>query len=563
MQTTPKDLARHYRQQGWWGDETLDTLFGAALRAARSEEALVDPPNRGELVGGEPRRLTYGGLDNAVDIFARALFEAGLRRGDTVLLQLPNTVEIVIAYLAAARLGLVVSPVAMQYGRFELAHAASVIKPAAYIAVGEFKGAAFGGVHGANFDEDCRVVLLSADGGSHVAKEKQKDRRGAEPEEDSYDAYVRSLTQSADDIFTICWTSGTTGRPKGVPRSHNHWLSSTLASEDAIRLSEGDVMLNPFPFINMAAIGGFLYYWLKLRTKLVLHHPFEPFVFLQQLQDEGAAYSIAPPAVLSRLLQMKDAVLANYDLSRLRIIGSGSAPLSTAMVAGFRDVFGIDVVNLFGSNEGMALISDPVDIPDPEARAAYFPRFGGEAGEWRNRIARQLRTRLVDPASGEEITEPGRTGELLIAGPTVFDGYYQSDADNSAVFSEDGYFHTGDLFQIAGERNELFRFVGRWKDIIVRGGVNISPEELDELLNAHPSIVEAAVCAYADEILGEKVAAVVVAKPGAVVSLDELRVFLEARGVAKFKWPERLAMVDALPRNTMNKVVRRDLAALL
>lgn len=554
MQTTPQRLADDYRQKGWWGDETLSSLFRAAVESAPDREALADPPNRPALTGGAPKRLTYAELDAEADAFARAFYAAGLRQGDKIVLQLPNTVEIVIAYLAAARLGLIVSPVAMQYGRFELEHVAPVVEPSAYLAFERFTDASFGAERASWLGETCVGLMVPAAGGAPVVEAQSADQ--------PYEDYLAGLEHGADDIFTICWTSGTTGRPKGVPRSHNHWLSSTLASEDAIRLREGDVMLNPFPFINMAAIGGFLYYWLKLRTLMALHHPFDPNVYLQQLQDEGAVYSIAPPAVLNRLLQMKDMVLANFDLSKLKIIGSGSAPLASAMVAGVKEAFDVDVVNMFGSNEGMALISDTEDVPDPVARAACFPRFGRDEHIWSNRIGAQLRTRLVCPESGEEITEAGESGEMLIAGPTVFDGYYRADADNAAVFSEDGYFHTGDLFQIAGENNELYRFVGRCKDIIVRGGMNISPEELDELLQAHPHIIEAAVCACPDEIMGEKVGAVVVTAPGVELDLKDLCAFLEERGVAKFKWPEKMVLAEVLPRNPMNKVVRKDLAAL-
>ena len=232
----------------------------------------------------------------------------------------------------------------------------------------------------------------------------------------------------------------------------------------------------------MAAIGGFLYYWLKLRNLMVLHHPFDPVVFLSQIQSEKISYTIAPPAVLNKLLVDRETIQQAFDLSSLHTIGSGSAPLSPSMIRGFEDHFDIKVTNLFGSNEGAALVGNAIDIPDPEDRAGYFPRFGRPEHEWDNRLAAMIRTRITNLDSGEEITEPGMPGELCISGPTVFDGYYKSDHDNAGVFTQDSFFRTGDLFQIAGPQNCFYQFVGRCKDIIIRGGMKISPEELDTVL---------------------------------------------------------------------------------
>ena len=152
---------------------------------------------------------------------------------------------------------------------------------------------------------------------------------------------------------------------------------------------------------------------------------------------------------------------------------------------------------------------------------------------------------------------------LCITGATVFDGYYKSPDDNAQAFTEDGYFRTGDLFEIGGDEDQFYRFVGRCKALIVRGGVNISPEELDELLSAHPAVLEGAVAAYPDKVMGEKICAVIVPHEGQTLTLEDIKTYLEAKKVAKFKWPERLHIMDALPRNAMNKVVRPELEMLI
>jgi acyl-CoA synthetase (AMP-forming)/AMP-acid ligase II len=257
------------------------------------------------------------------------------------------------------------------------------------------------------------------------------------------------------------------------------------------------------------------------------------------------------------MLLQDEALLAEVDLSSLRTIGSGSAPLAPAMVKGFQDRFGILVINLFGSNEGMALVTGPDDVPDPEERARYFPRaplFSPPYGSGRKT---NIETRLVPPQGGAAITENGVSGELQIKGPTVFEGYYAAPEQTAAAFTEDGFFKTGDLFEIAGN-GRFYEFVGRCKDLIIRGGVNIAPEELDQLLGGHPMLQEACAFSLPDPVMGERVGVAAVPRAGETVVLDDITSWLKARDLAVFKLPERLFVFDELPRNVTNKVMRSD-----
>ncbi len=554
MQTTPQDRINNYIKNGWWENKTLQELFAQAVDDADDRVALVDPLNRRSLVDGQPYRLAYKDLSKNVDKIANWLFGAGLRQGDIVLVQMPNTVEIVLLYIAAAKLGLIVSPVAMQYEQFELRYISQVVEPKAYIAFRNFRGEPYAQAQIEALPKFCKTLLWG--------KDDFNLETDAAPSAD-YVAYVENLHHDPNDISTICWTSGTTGRSKGVPRSHNQWLATALGVEDSINLPDRSIYLNPFPFINMAAIGGFLYPWLRNRGTMVLHHPFDPGVFLKQLQAESVYYTLAPPAVLNRLIETKDQIKAGFDLSKLKAIGSGSAPLSAHMIEGFKTHFNIDVINVFGANEGSALLSSVNEISDPTERAIYFPRFGRDEHVWKNRISAKLKTKILDLETGEEITDSGKTGELCVDGATVFDGYYKSPDDNAQVFTQDGYFRTGDLFQIAGDKNQFYQFVGRCKALIVRGGVNISPEELDELLISHPALAEGAVASYPDKIMGEKICAVIVPHEGQTLTLEDLKEYMAQKKVAKFKWPERLHVMKALPRNAMNKVVRLELEQLI
>jgi acyl-CoA synthetase (AMP-forming)/AMP-acid ligase II len=234
------------------------------------------------------------------------------------------------------------------------------------------------------------------------------------------------------------------------------------------------------------------------------------------------------------------------------------------MVRGFHERFGVDVVNLFGSSEGGSLVSGPNDIPDPQTRAVCFPRWGVAGIEWASAMASRVETRLVDVSTGSEITVPGQAGELRFRGPGVFGEYFEAPEATAAAFDELGYYRSGDLFEIAGDRNQYYRFVGRCKDLVIRGGVNISPEEVEGLLASHPALEEVSVIGYADAVMGEKLCAVLVPKTDERPSLQALRSFLrDERQVAEYKLPERIEWTTSLPRNAMGKVLKRELRRLV
>jgi acyl-CoA synthetase (AMP-forming)/AMP-acid ligase II len=340
------------------------------------------------------------------------------------------------------------------------------------------------------------------------------------------------------------------------------WLATALATAAAGGYRAGDRLLMPFPMVNMAALGGFLFSSALRGCSVVLHHPFDAELYLRQLQDERINFSVAPPAILNQLAKSPE-LWASLDLSALRAIGSGAAPLAPWMVETFERDYGLQVINFYGSNEGISLHSTPDTAPSAEIRATMFPRLGVPGLPW-EAMRPGVVTRVANPETGETITEPGVAGELLMAGPTVFDGYL--GGDNEEVFSEDGFFRSGDLVEICGDAPDYpyYRIVGRCKDIINRGGMKISPTEIDLMIENFPGVIEAAVCACPDERLGEKVCAcLVLAEAAAVPELGDLQQWLLSRGLAKFKLPERIAILDGLPRNALDKVQRNELAAML
>ena len=559
MKTTPQNLIEHYRNEGWWGDETLTDWLLAAVDARPDELALVDHDQRPVIAGGSVQRLSYVQMAEKVMMLCSQFYEAGIRMGDIVIVQLPNIAELPITYFALDRLGAIISPVPVQYGRFEINNAIAELSPAAYVTTYSFKKAPFVDEKLSLFKGVCPVLCFGESASPGIGHlDLHVENIGSECSE-----YVGSLVRSADDIVTICWTSGTTGQPKGVPRSHNHWRVSGFATIDTAGFSETDVLLNPFPLVNMAAIGGFLFPWIMCKSTLVLHHPFDLQGFLKQIENEKVSYTIAAPAVLNMLLNERG-LLEAIDLSSLRAIGSGGAPLTDWMVRCFQEDYKIVVDNIFGSNEGLCLTSNGRDLPDAADRAQYFPRLGLEGKVWGNRVAAMTKTRLVDLETRKPVTEPGVRAELEISGPSVFDGYWQAEETNREVFSADGYFRTGDVFEIpiGEDKRTYYRFVGRSKDIIVRGGMKISPDEIDSVLAGHPMLAAAAVAGYDDPVMGDRIGVAVVPALNEAPKLEDITGYLKEQGLAIFKLPERLIVLDALPVNATGKVLRRELQNL-
>ena len=561
MRASSEERIREYRARGWWTDTRITDLFDAAVRTAPADRpALLDPPNREALIGGAPRRLTFREIAELADGYALRLRELGLGRDDILITQLPNVVEYVAVYLAAMRLGVIVSPVPMQYRRHELAQIVELTDARSMLTVRALKDIehAAGAVQLAG-RSPLRVFCLGEDapaGAMPFTPLPPTDAARA-----ALRAHVDSLAIDADDVATICWTSGTEGLPKGVPRSHNLWIVISWAHLRGAGIQPGERLLNPFPLINMAALGGCFMSWLHSAGTLILHHPLDLPVYLQQIAAEKPHYAIAPPAILNMLLK-DERLLAGVDLSSLRCMGSGSAPLDPQMITGYHDRFGIEVVNIFGSNEGVSLLSNAENAPDPVQRARLFPRWGRPELSWPTPPPNEIRTRIVDPDGGAEILEPGQPGEMQISGPTVFDGYFRAPQITAQSFTADGWFRSGDLFQI-DEDARFYRFVGRLKQIIIRGGVKIAPEELDSVLSAMPDVLEAAVAGYRDEVMGERICAIVVPRAGAQPTLEAVREHFAAAGLAVFKRPERLEIVPQLPRNPVGKVIRSDLAKLV
>jgi len=557
-----------YTRAGWWGQVTVDDLFRACVAAAGSQTALIDAPNRASFAYGTPQELTFVQTEVATNNLAAILLRAGVRKDSVVLVQLPNIVEIVIAFLACARIGAIVSPIMLAYGERDVRRIVNHVRPHCLLTLTNFKDQYPG--------ESARKICASI-AGLHTtvltlgnSTNDLGNLLEANENLDPLRAYLFDLKVDANDIVTMHWTSGTTGDPKCVPRSHNHWHGTGTCCTDAGGLQHGDRVLAPMQMVHTAGYSGLFMPWLETQGTLVLHNPFDMNIFLHQLESLKINHTVAAPAMLNALL--RNNTLDNHDVSSIRSILCGSAPLDSWMIADFKRRYNIEIVNAFGSTEGITMLSSPSITTDPHRRARYFPRFRGttnrgpEQKPWGIRIAAGIETKLVDLVTGAEITKAHEAGEFAFRSCALFPGYWTAQGTlDRRDFDADGFFRTGEIFEIAGdgEDADYYHYIDRLKDVINRGGVKIPVGELESAIQVLPSVREAAAIGYPDEQIGERICAVVALAPGATLNLPALKTALIAAGIAKFMLPERLEVVDTLPRNITGKILKRELVQTL
>ncbi len=548
-----------FLERGWWTGETLDGWYDRHVAERGDQVALVDAPNRPSFTQGEPRRLTWAEVSRAVDGVATELLKAGLKDGDVLGVQLPNIAELAIVYLAGMRLGVIISPFPAQYREHEI------------IAMGNIGG--FAGLlttaRVANRDNAVNFAALKADiptvhtvfsfGGPLPDGVIALDQALDGPSDMGLLAdYRASRTVHPNDCLTLCWTSGTESAPKGVPRAHGDWLAIIAVTAGVPEMDADSVLLCTFPMVNAGGVGGMYMPWVRTGCRLVMHHPFDLDTFLEQIGSEAITHSVSPPAILTQLL-LEPERLAAADLRSLRTMGSGSTTMLPFMIEGW-EAMGIEIINFFGSNEGLSLTGCRLNIPDPAMRGSILPRPGDHGLPTKVPFEHFVAERLVDIETGLDITEGNHPGELRLASPFIFAGYWGGVSD---PFDEQGYFCTGDVFEYLGDRLQYVSFLGRSKELIVRGGFKISPADIEGLVQEHPAVAEVAAVGAPDPVLGERVCVFVVPRDGQTVTLEEIIAFLREQKVATFKLPERLEIVDELPRSAIGKVLKRELKARL
>ena len=331
-----------FTKLGAWKNKTLNDYFKEHAKADPEGICVADPPNKDQLVGIAAERLTYREFDRAVDAVAEALAAKGIGKDDVVMVQLPNCWELAMLYLAISRTGAFTSPTPVLWREAELDYIAGVTQAKALITVNTFN----------NFDHmaQAKALQLKHPEMADVLSLEDIREMSRGPINNTLDA----VAVDANDIFTVCWTSGTEANPKGCPLSHNNWAGMALI-QDVAGMRPGDIMLTAGPLVNMASLGTVYVPWVVLGGTLVLHHPFDPAVFMQQLMGEKPNYTLLVPALANMLV--KHPKVDQFDLTSFRTITLGSAPPSLFTLQEFKRRWDIDIGNIWGQNEGTGIVA--------------------------------------------------------------------------------------------------------------------------------------------------------------------------------------------------------------
>lgn len=536
-----EQMITEWTEKGAWIEKTLIDYFKEHVTALPDKICLVDPPNKRDLMGLEAERLTYQELDRVVDATAEAFLNMGITKDDIIMVQMPNCWELAMLYLAITRAGALISPLPMQWRSSELEYIADLTEAVAIITVNEFN----------RFKHKEMAAAIQAK--YPTVKYILTVEEIREMTKGEITGKLDAITIDANDIFTLSWSSGTEAQSKGCPLSHNNWYVQAGLQIESAGIKPGDNLLTAGPLVNMASVGTVYIQWLMLGGKLVLHHPFNPEILFKQFVDEEINYTLLVPAVVNLLLKYPK--LDEIDISSVRAVTIGSAPPALWSVQELKRRWDIEFGNIWGQNESTVIISGPYDIPDMEMRIDHFPQFGKPGTKWSSPYSQFVQTKLINPDNGEEITEMGGVGELHYRGPNVIPCYFRRPDITENAFDEHGYFNTGDLFQI--QDNNCIGFFERTKDIIIRGGFNISAQEIENMLLGHPKVLDVAAVAIPDEIMGEKTCVYVVPRGEETIALDDLTSFMKEKGIAAYKLPERLEVVTEIPRNPVGKILKK------
>jgi len=498
--------SRYRRPGGAWDVPTLDEVLSS--RPVRHGAAVVD---------GD-RRVDATELERTVAGLAGGLRRLGVRRGDVVTWQLPNWWEALALFRACWRCGAIAAPIHHQAGAGEIDHMLGVLEPRVFLASPSLPLSGYEGVLEVRGTTDRLADLASA-------------------------CPVHTSPSRPSDLAVVIFTSGSTGRPKAVLHTHRGLAYKARAMAVIHDLSGSDTVLMPAP---MAHISGLLNAVLvpgAAAMRAVLMERWDAEQGLGLIEAERVSFMIGPPAMFSGLMEVP-----GFDRRRvesMRVISSGMMGVSPEFIEAAHHELGAVVKRSYGSTEAPT-VSTCTHLDPPERCRDTDGRAVGEA-----------EIRIVDPATGRR-RPPGRVGEVWIRGPELFAGY--GDEADTAAAVQRGWFRSGDLGVL--DAQGWLTITGRIKELIIRGGENISSSEVERALELHPQVVQAVVVGCPDERLGEKVAAFVVGRSS--IDVDEcLRWFAEL-GVARFKTPEIVVQVDSLPLLAAGKPDRatlRDRAA--
>lgn len=523
-----KEYIEKYTKEGYWINKTLSEYLDEAVEKYPDKEAVVD----------RDKRVTYLQLGQIVDRMALGLLELGIKRGDVVSFQLPNWLEAVVIHHAVAKIGAITSPILPIYRSTEVKYMLEHSESSLLIIPREFRRFDY-----INMIDELRKELpalkhiLVIDGNKLPEGMLSFEEFMETKWEDRGDPMsLKSIKPDPNEVMLIMFTSGTEAEPKGVLHTYNTLAHECRSSIDAWQLREDDVLLIGNPVTHIGGLLHGLEMPQMLKAKLVLMDIWNPDRAIEIIEKERCTFTTGATPFLLGIIQSP--ALVEHDLSSLRSFPCGGAGVPPSAIRDFASRFpACHVGRGYGSTEyptvSVNFLGEPLD---KASERDGIPVLGTEV-------------KIVDD-TGREVPI-GVSGEIIVRGPECFVGYLNPDL-NKIYFDKDGWFHTGDLGRI--DEDGYVEVTGRKKDIIIRGGENISAKELEDVLFTHPDIDEVAIVGMPDPIMQEKVCAYVIPKPGRTITFDELVSFLQKKNIAKQKFPERLEIVDKFPMTASGKV---------
>ncbi|EFC2599691.1 medium-chain fatty-acid--CoA ligase [Escherichia coli] len=512
-----------YRQQGLWGDASLADYWQQTARAMPDKIAVVD--NHGA-------SYTYSALDHAASCLANWMLTKGIESGDRIAFQLPGWCEFTVIYLACLKIGAVSVPLLPSWREAELVWVLNKCQAKMFFAPTLFK--------------QTRPVDLILPLQNQLPQLQQivgVDKLAPATSSLSLSQILAdntplttAITTHGDELAAVLFTSGTEGLPKGVMLTHNNILASERAYCARLNLTWQDVFMMPAPLGHAT---GFLHGVTApflIGARSVLLDIFTPAACLALLEQQRCTCMLGATPFVYDLLNLLEKQPADLSALRFFLCGGTTIPKKVARECQQR---GIKLLSVYGSTE-----SSPhavVNLDDP------LPRFMHTDGY----AAAGVEIKVVDDA--RKTLPPGCEGEEASRGPNVFMGYFDEPELTARALDEEGWYYSGDLCRM--DEAGYIKITGRKKDIIVRGGENISSREVEDILLQHPKIHDACVVAMPDERLGERSCAYVVLKaPHHSLSLEEVVAFFSRKRVAKYKYPEHIVVIEKLPRTASGKI---------
>lgn len=512
-----------YRQQGLWGDASLADYWQQTARAMPDKIAVVD--NHGA-------SYTYSALDHAASCLANWMLAKGIESGDRIAFQLPGWCEFTVIYLACLKIGAVSVPLLPSWREAELVWVLNKCQAKMFFAPTLFK--------------QTRPVDLILPLQNQLPQLQQivgVDKLAPATSSLSLSQIIAdntslttAITTHGDELAAVLFTSGTEGLPKGVMLTHNNILASERAYCARLNLTWQDVFMMPAPLGHAT---GFLHGVTApflIGARSVLLDIFTPDACLALLEQQRCTCMLGATPFVYDLLNVLEKQPADLSALRFFLCGGTTIPKKVARECQQR---GIKLLSVYGSTE-----SSPhavVNLDDPLSRFMHTDGYAAAGVE----------IKVVDDA--RKTLPPGCEGEEASRGPNVFMGYFDEPELSARALDEEGWYYSGDLCRM--DEAGYIKITGRKKDIIVRGGENISSREVEDILLQHPKIHDACVVAMSDERLGERSCAYVVLKaPHHSLSLEEVVAFFSRKRVAKYKYPEHIVVIEKLPRTTSGKI---------